>query len=323
MSVYTTPHYTFNNGVKQPVLGLGTWQAQNIDELRNALRTAINIGYRYLDTAYGYGNEAQIGQCLEELFNEGVVKREELFIATKLPFHKHKPEDTKATIKEQLKNLRLDYIDLYLIHNACGVKTSPEGGFLKDANGLNVPELTPHVETWKVLEKFYAENKLRAIGVSNFRCDQLEQLYNEASIKPANLQIELHIYHRQRKLLDLCKKLNIAVTSYASLGSPARKQGFGPGDYPDADCLGNEIVKELAKKYKKTPGQILLRHLLQLGVSVIPKSTNPERLKQNFDVFDFELEPEDFEKFDEIKEDVRLFSFSFAKGHPWYPPFEA
>ncbi|KAI6207085.1 hypothetical protein M3Y94_00989300 [Aphelenchoides besseyi] len=312
-----------SNGVVQPLIGIGTWQSKDKKEVFDALKTAFDIGYRYIDTAFAYGNEETIGEFLETYFKDGQLKREDVFLVTKLPFHYHKPDDAAALIQKQLKDLRTDYIDLYLIHNQCSVQKGPDGGFLKDDKGQNVFDTTPHIETWKVMEKFYKEKKLRAIGVSNFRCDQLQKLYDEAEIKPQNLQIELHIYHRQRKLLDLCRKLNISVTSYATLGSPNRKAGFGPGEYSDCDCLGHPLVQEMAKKYNKTPAQILLRHLIHQKISVIPKSSNPKRVEENFNIFDFEISDEDMKRFDtEIKEDVRLFSFSFAKGHPLYPPFE-
>ncbi|KAI6181189.1 Aldo-ket-red domain-containing protein [Aphelenchoides besseyi] len=270
-----------SNGVIQPLIGIGTWQSKDKKEVFDALKTAFDIGYRYIDTAFvsdlvcctfslfkAYGNEETIGEFLETYFKDGQLKREDVFLVTKLPFHYHKPDDAAALIQKQLKNLRTDYIDLYLIHNQCSVQKGPDGGFLKDHKGQNVFDNTPHIETWKVMEKFYKEKKLRAIGVSNFRCDQLQKLYDEAEIKPHNLQ-------------------------------------------------------ELAKKYNKTPAQILLRHLIQQKISVIPKSSNPKRVEENFNIFDFEISDEDMKRFDtEINEDVRLFSFSFAKGHPLYPPFE-
>ncbi|KAI6234584.1 Major sperm protein [Aphelenchoides fujianensis] len=317
-----------SNGVVQPLVGLGklidsrhsrlnslSYQARGSAgtkrEIFDTLKAALDVGYRYIDTAYAYGNEEAIGEFLESYFKDGKLKREDVFIATKLPFMSHKPEDAEETIKKQLAALRTDYIDLYLVHNACSVKKGPDGGFLKDKDGNNVFDTTPHRDTWKVLESFYKEKKLRAIGVSNFRADQLQRLYDQAEIKPMNLQVELHIFHRNRKLVDL-------VPQAGHLGHA----GFGPGDYPDADCLGHPLVQELAKKYNKTPAQILLRHAIQQKISVIPKSSNPERIAANFDIFDFEISDEDMKRFDEIKEDVRLFSFSFAKGHPEYPPFE-
>ncbi|KAI6176229.1 Aldo-ket-red domain-containing protein [Aphelenchoides bicaudatus] len=325
MAAKLAAEYTvkLSNGVVMPLVGLGTWQAKDRQELHTALQVALDAGYRYFDTAFAYGNEKDIGEFFADVFKQGKVKREDIFITTKLPFMAHAPKDAEETINQQLKSLQT-HIDLYLIHNQCSVQKDPNsGGFLKDEQGNNVFDKTPHLETWKVMEKFYKEGKLRALGISNFRADCIQDLYDKAEIKPHNLQIELHIYHRQRKLVDLCRKLGISITSYATLGSPGRKEGFGPGEYPDADCLNHPLVVELAEKYKRTNGQILLRHAIQQKIGVIPKSVTPARIKQNFDLFDFEISEEDMKRFDEIKEDVRLFSFSFAKGHSCYPPFEA
>ncbi|KAI1728298.1 aldo/keto reductase family domain-containing protein [Ditylenchus destructor] len=318
------PSVKLSNGIDFPLLGLGTWQSSDKDELFTALREAIKCGYRYIDTAYLYGNEALIGEFLQEIFKEGKLKREDIFITTKLPFYSHEPSRAEAAIKHQLECLQTDYIDLYLMHNACGVQPAEDGKSIrKDEKGQNVPDLTPYIDTWRVFERFYKAGKFRAIGISNFNPQQVQDLYDQAEIKPHNLQIELHIYNRRTPLVELCRKLDISITSYATLGSPGRKAGFGPGDWPDADCLGHPLVQELAKKYNKTPAQILLRHMIQLNVSVIPKSINPARICQNFDVLDFKISDDDMKRFDtEVKETIRLFSFSFAKNHPRYPCFE-
>lgn len=179
-------------------------QAKDRNELHNALKTSLDaglllfnhlhslyggLGYRYFDTALMYGNEKDIGDFFEGVFREGKLKREDIFITTKLSFNCHAPSDAKEAIKKQLKDLKTDYIDLYLIHNQCSVKRAPDGGFLKDSDGKNVFDSTPPIETWKVLEQFYKEKKLRALGISNFRADIIQDLFNKAEIKPHNLQV--------------------------------------------------------------------------------------------------------------------------------------
>ncbi|KAI6232911.1 Aldo-ket-red domain-containing protein [Aphelenchoides fujianensis] len=316
------PHYvTMSNGLRQPLAGLGTLANKDLDELRRTLNTAIDAGVRYIDTAWYYGNEAQIGEVLEEIFKSGKVKREDIFITTKLPPHRYQPAEAE---KDQLKDLRTDYVDLYLMHSPCTIKMNPDGTAAKDGEEMSL----------------YKAGKIHSLGISNFSAKQTQALYDQAEIKPHNIQatsfqffhnpllelkVELHIYHRQRELVALCKKLDITVTSYASLGSPAIKGVGGNNrngvsvEYPEHGVLGHPLAVELAKKYGKTPGQILLRHLTQLGISVIPKSSNEERIRQNIDIFDFELTPEELKRFDDIQEDFRLFVQAPWKNHPWYP----
>ncbi|CAD5205756.1 unnamed protein product [Bursaphelenchus okinawaensis] len=312
------------NGKKMPLVGLGTWQGRDPVAFKDALRLALDSGYRYIDTAYLYYNEDLIGEVLEEYITSGKVKREELFVATKLPTQGHKPEDVEHFIQNSLKALRIDYIDLYLMHNACGMAHDDNYQRIEIEPGVYAPDLTPHIETWRMFERYYKMGILKAIGVSNFRADQLLDLHKKAEIKPQNLQIELHIHHRRRDLIALCRELDIVVSSYATLGSPGRLEGFRKapmGEWPHADNLNHPVTQELAKKYNKTPAQILLRHMVQQGITVIPKSTNPERLKQNFSLFDFELSEEDMQRFDDIKEDVRLFVYPHLVKSPHFPPY--
>jgi len=319
------PHYvTLSNGVKQPLAGLGTLFNKDREELKNTLQVALEAGYRYIDTAWYYGNESTIGELLKEIFKKGQYKREDIFITTKLPPHRFEPAEAEKTFNQQLKDLRTDYIDLYLLHSPC-TTTMNEDGTAKMDGEQTVPDLIPHIDTWRVLEKLYKEKKARSIGISNFSPKQTQALYDQAEIKPHNTQVELHIYHRQRELVDLCKKLRISVTSFATLGSPGIKGVNGNNragisvDYPEHGVLGHPLAVELGKKYNKTPGQILLRHLVQLEISVIPKSSNPQRIKENIDIFDFKLTADEMERFDEIQEDFRLFVFPPSENHPWYP----
>ncbi|KAI1719618.1 aldo/keto reductase family domain-containing protein [Ditylenchus destructor] len=306
---------SLSNGVKLPLFGLGTWLANDASQLKAALRAALDAGYRYIDTATLYKNEDVIGEILQEYYNAGKFKREDVFITTKLPFYGHSHVD--QSLKKSLENLKTDYIDLYLVHTPLPMKVSadlsqPEA----DADGKFVPELVPIIDTWRQVEKHYKSGAVKSIGVSNFNVKQLQELYNQAEIKPQNLQVECHILFPQTELVALCKKLNISVTSYGTLGSPgsiAIRAG------PDGNLFNHPLVVELAKKHNKTPAQILLRQMVQRGISTIPKSTNPGRVKENIDVFDFKISDEDMKRFDEIKERLRLYPFGFARHHPWYP----
>jgi len=303
-----------SNGKDLPLLGLGTWQATDETELETTIKTALDIGYRYFDTAALYQNEHIIGRILSEYIKEGKIKREDIFITTKLALYGH--DEPAKYIDESLEKLRTDYIDLFLIHAPTPVKPcSPEELF----TGKGENALTPHIDTWKVLEKYYNDGKLKAIGVSNFNEEQLQDLYDKATVKPMNNQVECHILHPQKKLFELCKKLDITLTAYAPIGSPGRPEMLKNGVTPEQEPMAHPITKKLAEKYKKTPAQILIRQLMQRGISVIPKSTNEKRLKENFDVLDFTLTDEEMEEFDSIKEDRQLFFFEFFKTHPFHP----
>ncbi|KAJ8923970.1 hypothetical protein NQ315_006746 [Exocentrus adspersus] len=318
-----------NSGNTMPVIGLGTWRAQP-QEVENAVAVALEAGYRHIDTAFNYNNEESIGNALQKWFTSGKGKREDLFITTKLPNFGNRPKDVSRFLKMSLEKLKLSYVDLYLIHmpfsfhcNETNLTplVNEDGSFSLDTNN-------DLLGTWKVLEQQVKDGLTKDIGLSNFNCEQIQRVYNNAEIKPAVVQVELHAYLQQKELRETCKKLNIAITAYSPLGSPGAnnhfnaKYNYSLDDFPD--ILGHPTVKELAEKYQKTPGQILLRHLVQQDIIVIPKSGNPERIKTNIDIFNFDLSEEDIRKLDALDKDEegRIFDFLFFKGvenHPEYP----
>ncbi|UMM32455.1 hypothetical protein L5515_006239 [Caenorhabditis briggsae] len=309
-----------NTGAQLPLFGLGTWQVKDETELTVALRAALDAGYRLIDTAHLYQNEHIIGNVLHEYISSGKIKREELFITSKLPFVAHAPEDVADCVDSQLKALQLDYIDLYLIHCPCPFKHQ-DGSLLPllQDGKLVFDEVTSHMDTWKELEKLYNAKKLRALGVSNFSAKQLQELYDQATVKPSNIQVECHIYWPQESLRALCKKLGVTFTAYAPLGSPGRKAARPDGVWPEGDPLLEPVVQQLAAKYHKTAAQILIRHLTQHGISAIPKSISPDRIVENISTFDFHLSDEDMHALDTVPTRTRLFLFDFAVGHPLFP----
>ncbi|VDN40470.1 unnamed protein product, partial [Gongylonema pulchrum] len=229
--------------------------------LTEAVRTALDVGYPLIDTAFVYGNEAVIGNVLHEYFSSGKLKREDIFITTKLPFLVHRPAEIEAVVEKQLKDLQIDYIDLYLIHVPCPCKPQPGGtpatGYKSlIENGQLVPDPVDHVDTWKALEKLHKDGKLKAIGLSNFNQKQIQHIIDHATVKPHNLQVETHIYWPQKELFDFCKKNGITFTSYGPIGSPGRKTFRPEGNWPEGEPMKDPLVLELAKKYNKTPAQV-------------------------------------------------------------------
>lgn len=260
-----------NNGVLMPRLGLGVWQAKDGTEVESAVAAAIDSGYRLIDTAAVYGNEAGVGRAIAA----SSVPRDEIFVTTKLWNADHGYANTLAAFEKSLARLNLDYVDLYLIH-------------------WPVPARDKYIETWRALENLYADGKVKAIGVSNFSPAHLERLMTASTVVPAVNQIELHPYFSQTKTRQYCQQNGIAVESWSPLG--------GAG----SSLLNDPAIKSLAERYSKTTAQIIIRWHLQNDLIVIPKSVHADRIKQNNDVYDFALDRADMKLIDDLNSDRRV-----------------
>ncbi len=257
-----------NNGYPMPKIGLGVYKVSD-EEMETAIQAAIDDGYRAFDTAYFYKNEEALGKALK---NSG-VPREDLFITTKL-WNDHQGYDrTLEYFNRSLDNLGLDYIDLYLIHWPC------ENDQL-------------YIETYKALEKLYEEGKVKAIGVCNFKVHRLETLMRETTIVPQVNQIEVHPYFNQQDVQDYCDKHDIVVTAWMPL---MRNRGL----------LEDPTITKLAKQYDKTPAQIVLRWHIAHNRIVIPKSKTPSRIRENHNIFDFNLELTEIAEIDSLNRNAR------------------
>ena len=263
------PNITLNNGSVMPQLGFGVWQVPD-DEATSAVRTAIEAGYRSIDTAAIYENERGTGRGLAS----SGVPREELFVTTKLWNTDQGYDSTLRAFDASLDRLGLEYVDLYLIH-------------------WPVPELDRYVETWKAFEKINSEGRAKAVGVSNFKPSHLRRLLDETSTVPAVNQIELHPYLQQSESRAFHAEHGIATEAWSPLG-----QG--------KELLQEPVLSSLAGKYGKSPAQVVLRWHLQIGNVVIPKSVTPARIRENIDVFDFELDASDMEEIAKFNRDSRL-----------------
>ncbi|GEO47003.1 aldo/keto reductase [Companilactobacillus kimchii] len=240
-----------NNGIEMPQLGFGVFQVTDLEQCKQAVLDAINAGYRLIDTAAAYQNETAVGEAIKE----SGVDRKDLFITSKLWVSDFTYDRAKKGIETSLKNLGVDYIDMYLLHQPYG-----------DTIGA-----------WRALEEAYKAGKIRAIGVSNFYADQLKNLELTTEIKPVVNQIEVNPWYQQNSEVDFAQREDITVEAWAP---------FAEGKH---DIFTNETIAQIAKKYGKSNGQVILRWLLQRGIVVIPKSVHVNRIKENIDVFDFEL----------------------------------
>ncbi|CAH1239336.1 AKR1B10 [Branchiostoma lanceolatum] len=310
------PSVQLPSGVKMPVLGLGTWKSKP-GEVTEAVKAAIDAGYRHIDCAFNYGNENEVGAGLKAKFDEGVVKREDIFITSKLWNNFHHPDDVEEAVKKSLTSLGLDYLDLYLIHFPMAYKRGPEMN-PKDAEGNVIGEDIPFTDTWKVcvaLEACVESGLLRNIGLSNFNSKQIQAVIDVAKVKPSVLQVECHPYLNQKQLLQFAKEKGLVFTAYSPLGSPDRPWAK-PGD---PSIMEDPKLKPIADKYGKSVAQVLLRWGVQRDTIVIPKSVTPARIQQNIRVFDFALTSQEMETIDGFNVPYRACDVSWLDYMPDYP----
>lgn len=271
---------TLNNGVKMPKLGYGVYQTPQ-DITKRCVLDAISAGYRLIDTAQAYGNEEGVGDAVKECG----IDREELFITTKVWISNAGYDKAKKSIEESIEKLQTDYIDLLLIHQPFG----------------------DYYGTYRAMEEAYSEGRVKAIGVSNFMPDRLIDICKFVNIQPTVNQIETHVFHQQLEAHEYMEKLNV------------QHQSWGPFAEGKKGLFNNKVLKEIGKKYNKTTAQVALRYLLQNDVVVIPKTTHKERMIENFDVFDFELDKKDMKAIAKLDEkDSAFFSHQDPKTVEWF-----
>ena len=263
----------FYNGNQMPMLGLGTFRVENDDTCKEAVKHAIESGYRSIDTAKVYGNEEQVGQGIKEGLESTGLNREDIFVTSKLFFEDFGRENVAQAYETSIQKLGLDYLDLYLVHWP----------------GTNEAVM---IDTWKSMEDLYKDNKVKNIGVSNFNPDHFEALLAQVSIKPVINQVEFHPYFTQEKLRKYLEAQNIYMESW----SP----------FMNAQILNDETLNEIGKEVNKSAAQVIIKWNMQHNVVVIPKSVTSSRIEENIDVFDFELSEEQMKRIDDLNKDQRI-----------------
>ncbi len=262
-------YVTLNNGVKMPLVGFGVFQIEDPEECKNCVLDALDAGYRLIDTAQAYYNEEAVGAALQET----TVPREEIFLTTKVWVTEFGYEKTKASVLDSMKKLQVDYLDLVLIHQC----------------------LSDYYGAYRALEDLYDEGKIRAIGISNFSAERMADIATFNRIVPAVNQVETHLFWQQHELHKWMEKYNI------------QHEAWGPlAQHRIGEVISHPVLVEIAEKYHKTPGQVALRHTIQRGIVIIPKSVKKSRMQENIDLFDFALTDDEMDRINKLDEDKSL-----------------
>lgn len=304
-----SPLLRLQNGLQMPQIGLGCWKIPK-ESCAAQVYEAIRVGYRLLDGAEDYGNEKEVGEGVARAISEGLVKREELFVVSKLWNTYHGKEHVALALERTLSDLKLDYLDLFYIHFPVAQKfvpieeKYPPGFYCGEGDKFVVAEV-PIIETWRALEELVDQGKIRSLGISNFPGVLIEDLFNQARIKPQVLQIEHHPYLVQESLVEYSSKKGLAITAYSSFG-PLSFQGLVDAAEGCESLLENDTIKEIAQNHKTSPSAVLLRWATQRGLAVIPKSSRIERLKENIEISDIKLSEQELKAISSLDRKLRF-----------------
>ncbi|VDK26352.1 unnamed protein product [Taenia asiatica] len=288
------PCLLLNNGQRIPQLGFGTFRAPK-EAVRKAVQLALRVGYRRIDCSMINDNEKEVGKAIATSMRKLNLKREDIFVTSKFSCGKHAANDVGKACEVSLKNLGLEYLDLYLLHFPISWKLKRDEPLNVHDSITNVFERRKLEDTWKAMEALVSSGLVRSIGVTNFLKEQLQWLLKQCTIGPAVVQVEVNVHFPNRRLIEYCRKEGIVVEGCSPLGSPCFMEGQRNW------LLDNEHVVEAARKHKKTPAQVLLRHGLRRGIVVIVRSVTAELIESYFDVFDFDLSHMEMVKVDSIE----------------------
>jgi alcohol dehydrogenase (NADP+) len=304
----------FLNGDRMPVVGLGTWKSAP-GEVYAAVREAIRIGYRHIDCALLYGNEVEIGSAIRDAIGDAEVTRKELWITSKLWGNAHGRDNVDGAIKKSLENLGLDYLDLYLIHWPIPLK--PSAVFPKSPADFLLPAEAPIEDTWAGMEAAVDAGLTRHIGLSNFSVKKIRDILANCKIRPEVDQVELHPLLQQPELVAFCAAEGIHMTAWAPLGSSDRPDFVKAANAPV--LLENAVIGSIAQKHGCTAAQVLIAWHVNRGISAIPKSVSPSRLRENFAAADIVLSDAAMESIARLNQNYRLIDGAFwaMEGSPW------
>jgi D-xylose reductase len=293
-------HLPLSSGALLPAVGLGFWKVAQ-SQVAALVVEAAQVGYRHFDCACDYGNEAEVGAGLQQAVQHGICRREEMWVTSKLWNTYHAPEHVRPAVERSLRDLRLDYLDLYLVHFPIAQQFVPfeeryPPGWFYDpaaAQPCMKPVAIPQRDTWEAMEELVKLGLVKHIGVSNFNCSLLRDLLTSVRIRPEVLQVELHPYLTQEKLLRFCQEQQIAVTAFSPLGA-ASYFSLQMAEAHEA-VLEQPIVQAIARAHRKTPAQVVLRWGVQRGTAVIPKTSQYNRLRENLAIYDFSLQADEMQ----------------------------